>query len=398
VLGLTVLDVISGLKWKHFFDENSFCGFNLESFFLLDNGLVTLPSTACELVMIARQQTADRKLTWIGLYRSLPASLNYRPGDYFGAGVWVADGAVDAHGVTQLLRHVLGRLFKLMQVESRRAWDLKAIDTTGFGSFRDEMAELVEHESAIGEIGKDTICVDLSVERSLSSLEAAIDDVQDDLDGKYHKFNRILLSCDEPVIAAVRKLGRVAVRKPAEIVAMRRAVRKETQPAGRGGKFWPAARPSATTARDPAAMPVSLREPTGGQDVNSESDIFRLRRDMSRLTNELAVLRAESAKPVHDTRKSGALIATGALVVAAAALVFAWVSYFSIGAIQESLNAEQAKTKSLDDRITGLEKASRRRNSTDTGPGAGPQPSGVVSQPSGLGPSPPLPSSGPMQK
>ena len=397
VIGLTILDVISGLKSKHFFDEDALRGFNLESFFLLDNGLVTLPSTPCELVMITRQKAAGRKLTWIGLYRSLPGSLNFRPGDYFGAGLWVADGAVDAQGVTRLLRNVLGRLFKLMQIESRSAWDLKNIASTGFYPPQDEMAALVERDGAITEIGKETICVDLTSEQAPSALDAAINDVQDDFDGNYHSFSRILLSRDEPVITAVRKLGRVAVRKPGEITAIRRAAGKEERPTTRGGKSWLAAKPAATAVRDRNAMQASSREPTGVRDVNSESDIFRLRREVSRLENEMAALRAESARP-RDTRKSGGLVAGGALTIAAAALVFAWVSYFSIGAIRADLKAEQDKTTTLEGRIATVEKNSRRKTPTEIAPGAGSPPSVISPQPSGVVPSPPLPSPSPMQR
>jgi hypothetical protein len=388
---LTILDVISGLKWKHFFEESTFRGFNLESFFLLDNSLVTLPSTACEIVMISRQKAAGKKLTWIGLYRSLPASLNYRPGDYFGAGLWIADGAVDAQGATKLLRRVLTRVFQSMQAESRRAWDLRNITATGFHVPQDEMAELIERDCAIAETGSETICVDLSAEQESFALETAIDDAQDDLDGRYNRFSRILLSSDEAIIMAVRKLGRVAVRKPAEIVAIRRPAETQERRAARDGKQRAAARLTAAV-REHTAMQASSREPTGVREVNAESDIFRLRRDMSRLTNEMAASRAESAKSMRDMRQSvAAFVSAGALAVAALALAIACVTYFSLGTIQVSLRDSLAKMTKLEERIAILEKGRHKSPDSRSAPDLLP-PSAAPRFP-GVGPQ--LPDAGP---
>ena len=248
MIGLTILDVISGLEVEAFFDEDAFREFNLESFFLLDNGLVTLPSTACELVMVTRQKAAGQKLTWIGRLSIIAGKLELQTGRLLRRRAvgsrWRGRRASGDEAVAECP----GRLFKLMQIKSRSAWDLKNIASTGFYP-HDEMAALVERDGAITEIGKETICVDLTTEQAPSALDAAINDVQDDFDGKYHSFSRILLSRDEPVITAVRKLGRVTVRKPAEMVAIRKAAVKEERPATRRGKYWPQQTGSASRTR-----------------------------------------------------------------------------------------------------------------------------------------------------
>ena len=96
--------------------------------------------------------------------------------------------------------------------------------------------------------------------------------------------------------------------------------------------------------------------------MDSESEIFRLRRDISRLANEMAALRAESAKPVRNTRKSGAaLVSASALAVATAAFALACVAYFSIGTIRRSLVDAQA-------RIATLQQISPQHGVTNPGP------------------------------
>jgi hypothetical protein len=214
VLRLTLLDNVSGLRWKHSNDVE-LRSVNIEPFIMLDNSQVILPSGPAELFVVHRQKiAADKILTWIGLYRGVPNSANNRKGDYCGVGFWLLNASVAGSEATRILRELMAFVFKAMQASSRQSWDITRAPLENIARKVDDppLRELDGRR----DFGRETICVDAS-EGDASAIDDALDEIQEDEEDRFDRFSRVLLSQDTAVLGAMEARGRISVRKRNDI-------------------------------------------------------------------------------------------------------------------------------------------------------------------------------------
>jgi hypothetical protein len=209
VLYLTLLDNISGLRWKHS-NDGELRNIKIEPFIILDNSQVILPPAPAELFVLHRQKTqVDEIWTWIGLYRAIPNRANNRKGDYCGVGLWLQNEKIGGFAATRILRDLMKVFFKSIESAARQSWDVTRAPVEGWArNVNPELGALDGRK----EFGHESICIDASGGGE-SEIDEALDEIQEDGDGRFDRFCRILVSRDSAVVEAVRSRGRIPVKK-----------------------------------------------------------------------------------------------------------------------------------------------------------------------------------------
>jgi hypothetical protein len=211
VLRLTLLDNISGLRWKHSNDAE-LRSINVEPFLILDNSQVALPPPPAELFVIHRQKLdADKILTWIGLYRAVPSTASNRNGDYCGVGFWLLNNTVTGSDATRILRQLMTGAFRSIQTAARQSWDVARVPLDGIARNLEDPA--LGDLDGLKELGREAICIDASGGDALE-IDETLDEIQAD---RFDRFARVLVSRDSAVVDAIESRGRIPIKKLAEI-------------------------------------------------------------------------------------------------------------------------------------------------------------------------------------
>ena len=296
MLRLTVLDVVGGLRSNHFFPEGELRDLDPESFMVLDSSLLLLPPGAADLFLIQRQSTSRGFVSWLGLYRSLPPSLSHRPGDYCGAGLWLVDEILDGEAAIGLLRSVLNQIYRLMRGATRQQWDLKRLQPADLIGDVDTLARRLRAHPSGAEIGRESICLDLSGSGDKLALQRCVGEVLGGEDDRYDRFGRVLLADDEAVAAAVRKSGRIPIARPSEVERVRLRSPDARQPGGQRGAEPKPRSPLASARRD--SSPPAAQAATPGA-----ADLWALQRDLRALETKVAQLSGELVRLERGIRR-----------------------------------------------------------------------------------------------
>jgi hypothetical protein len=288
VLRLTLLDNVSGLRWKHSNDVE-LRNINVEPIIMLDNGQVILSSVAVELFVVHRLKVAsDKILSWVGLYRAVPNSINNRKGDYCGVGFWLLNANVAGSEAIRILRDLMTSLLKAMQASPRQSWDVMRAPLDSLAR-RLEDPPLRDFDGRT-ELGRETICIDVSRGDELT-LEEALDEIQEGANERFGRFNRVLLTQDAEVVAAVEGRGRISVMNLADILR---------PPQARAPSRVPEDRPTRSPAPTRTGGATAPRPPVGDAANETARLSYELRQANARideLTKGLRDTQARLAKP-----------------------------------------------------------------------------------------------------
>jgi rhodanese-related sulfurtransferase len=344
VLRLTLLDNVSGLRWKHSNDAE-LRNVNVEPFIILDSGQVILPPAPAELFVVHRQKiAADKILTWLGLYRAVPNAVNNRKGDYCGVGFWLLNNTVAGSDATQILRGLMTDVFRSMQASGRQPWDVARAPT-------ESMARSVEDPrlgdiNARRDLGRDVICIDAS-SGGAHAIDDAIDEIQEDGDGFFDRFGRVLLSQDKAVLNAVESRGRIPVKKLSQIAQAAPAPVRDLRPGDDG-----AARSRSPSRATGLAAPRALTE--GSSDAAGLS--YEVRRLDARIDQFSKTLAEVQARAGQGARGAWSPLAVASILVSLAAVAAVGVLAFSGGAPAPPVDRTPALQARLDNVESQLKK------------------------------------------
>ncbi len=215
VLRLTLLDNVSGLRWKHSNDAELRI-LNVEPFMILDNMQVVLPPAPAELFVVHRQRIeADKILTWMGQYRAVPNSANNRKADYCGAGFWLLNSTIRGSDATRILRELTAALTQAIQsaASARQPWDVTRAPVDSIA--RNIREPPLGSFDAYRDLGRESICIDAS---GGHDVDGVLDALQENRDGRFDRFNRVIISRDTTVLNAIENRARIPVKRLSDVL------------------------------------------------------------------------------------------------------------------------------------------------------------------------------------
>jgi hypothetical protein len=361
----TLLDNVSGLKWKHSGDFG-LRGISVEPFIMLDNAQVVLPPSPAELFVVHRAKIeADKLLTWIGLYRAAPLSSKNRKGDYCGVGVWLLNNGMSGYDLMRILHDLMGGMTKAMQNSSGQLWDVTRLQTEGLSETFRPPASNIESKR---DLGGDTICLDASG-RNTSTVEEVLEEIQDDPVGRFDGFTRILLSSDADVLRAVEARRRIPVKRVPEFLL---SVNKNPVPRRNPGVAEVVSLSNGSTklrtTTSTTAPAASFRPQTSG-DVNEVTrQIFETKRANARIDELFKDLDTVNLKVAqHVKRIFTALIASFVILLFMSSLVFLYAYNTSQSNFKQTQLLE-SRIESIDNQMNSMKEFISKRIDTQYGP------------------------------
>ncbi|WP_298961441.1 hypothetical protein [uncultured Methylobacterium sp.] len=150
MIKLVLFDKIGGFSCRYPQDPDGYEHDlkRIEDLVPIANQEAMLPSGSDGLYIVSRCRRSAA-WTWIGSYKPVPRHLLTREGDFFGAGVWLANCVLPGQRIHHALEAATSNMQSLM--ESAQAWRLDYVDSGALSDSRRAVEELLPYPTPLYE-------------------------------------------------------------------------------------------------------------------------------------------------------------------------------------------------------------------------------------------------------